>query len=119
MTEKRKFSSIDEYIDIFPKNIQNILQRVRKTIKKAAKDSSEVISYNMPAFKYKGKILVYFAAWKNHIGFYALPSGNVAFKKELANYRSAKGSIQFPFDKEIPYELIEKMVLYRKKELEK
>ena len=111
-----KPKSIDEYIEAFPKEIRSILQQIRETIKKAAPEADETISYNMPAFKMK-KVLVYFAAFKNHIGFYALPSGNKAYQKELSKYKTGKGSIQFPLNEKIPFELIEKIVRFRVKEL--
>lgn len=111
-----KFETIDEYIKTFPKDVQVVLEKMRKTILKAAPGAVEVISYGMPAFKYNKKNLVYFAAWKSHIGFYAMPSGNVAFKKELSVYQNAKGSVKFPLDQPIPYDLVEKIVKFRVKE---
>jgi len=86
------------------------------TIQTAVPEAEEAISYGMPTFKLNGKNLVHFAAWKNHIGFYATPSGNVAFKKELSKYEGAKGSVKFPFDEPIPYALIKKIVVFRVKE---
>ena len=111
----KKPDTIDEYISGFPKEIQKILEQVRSVIKQAAPKAEETISYGMPAFKYNG-ILVYFAAFKNHIGFYALPSGNAAFKKELSVYKTGKGSIQFPLDKPMPVRLISNIVKLRVKE---
>ena len=108
-----KFKTMDEYLQTVPPDVRDILEKIRQTIRKAAPGAVESISYQMPAFKLNGKILVYFAAWKNHIGFYALPSGNAAFEKELSAYKMAKGSIQFPLDKPIPFDLIEKMVKFR------
>ena len=113
-----KPKSIDEYIEAFPKEIRSILQQIRETIKKAAPEADETISYNMPAFKMK-KVLVYFAAYKNHIGFYALPTGNKAFQKELCKYKTGKGSIQFSLNEKIPFELIKKIVEFRVKEISK
>lgn len=113
-----KPKSIDEYINAFPKEIQTVLLQIRETIKKAAPEAEETISYNMPAFKMK-KVLVYFAAFKNHIGFYALPSGNNAFQKELLKYKTGKGSIQFPLTEKIPFDLIKKIVEFRVKEISK
>lgn len=110
-----KPTTIDEYIAGFPKDVQKILEQVRATIQKAAPEAKEAIKYAMPAFTLNGN-LVFFAAFKNHIGFYALPSGNVAFKKELAAYKTGKGSIQFPIDKPMPLSLITKIVKYRIKE---
>ncbi|WP_339713674.1 DUF1801 domain-containing protein [uncultured Kriegella sp.] len=105
-------NGVDEYIQGFPKEIQEILQLVRHTIKKAAPEAEETISYAVPTFKLHG-ILVHFAAFKNHIGFYALPSGNNAFTKELSGYTTGKGSVQFPIDKPMPLELIAKIVKFR------
>ena len=116
MTSKPKFTTMDAYIASVPKEIQDILETIRQTIQKAAPGAVEAISYQIPTFKLNGKNLVHFAAWKDHIGFYATPSGNAAFKKELAQYKVAKGSIQFPLEAPIPYDLVTKMVLFRVKE---
>lgn len=102
----------NEYIAGFAPEVQQLLEKVRSTIQKAAPEAVEAISYGMPAFKLNGN-LVYFAAFKSHIGFYALPSGNEAFQKELSQYKTGKGSIQFPFDKPLPLELITKIVKFR------
>ncbi len=104
--------SIDEYISTFPKEIQKILQELRATIKAAAPEAEEKISYQIPTFFLKGN-LVHFAAFKNHIGFYPTPGGIEAFKKELSIYESAKGSVQFPIDKPLPLELIRRIVKFR------
>ncbi|PJZ81450.1 iron chaperone [Leptospira meyeri] len=104
--------SIDEYIGRFPKDVQEILQKVRSTIQKEAPNASEKISYAMPTFVLNGN-LVHFAAYANHIGFYALPSGNLAFQKEISKYKNGKGSIQFPLNEPIPYDLIKKIVKFR------
>jgi len=114
-SQKSNFKTIDEYIKIFPKDIQKILEMVRQTIKKAAPEAEEAISYQMPTFKLNGN-LVHFAAFKNHIGFYPTPSGTKEFKKEISVFRSGKGSIQFPIDKPMPLSLIKKIVKYRVKE---
>src|SRR4030066_2593532 len=108
MTNKRQFKTIDEYIKTFQRDIQSILGKMRQTIRKAAPKAIEAISYQMPTFKVNGKNLVYFAAWKNHIGFYPTPSGTEAFKKEITKYEYAKGSIRFPLDNPIPLSLITK-----------
>ena len=113
--QEKKFETIDEYITIFPKNVQDILEKLRKVIRKSAPEAEETISYGMPTFKLNGN-LVHFAAYKNHIGFYPTPSGIEAFKKELSQYKSAKGSVQFPIDKPIPLDLVEKIVIFRVKE---
>ena len=112
----KKFETIDEYIQTCPKNVQAILEKIRQIIQKAAPEAVETISYQMPAFKLNGKVLVYFAAWKHHIGFYATPSGKSAFKKELSKYKWAKGSVQFPLDQPIPYDVIKNIVVFRAKE---
>jgi uncharacterized protein YdhG (YjbR/CyaY superfamily) len=105
----------DEYIKQFPEKQQAALEQIRKAIKAAAPVAEEVISYNMPAYRQNG-MLVYFAGYENHIGFYPTPSGITAFKKELAVYKGAKGSVQFPLDKPLPTGLIKKIVQFRVKE---
>jgi uncharacterized protein YdhG (YjbR/CyaY superfamily) len=107
--------TIDEYIADFPREIQAILEKIRVTIKKAAPEAEEKISYQMPTFTLKGN-LVHFAAFKNHIGFYPTPSGTEEFRKELSVYKGGKGSIRFPLDQPIPYDLIDKIVKFRVKE---
>lgn len=110
-----KPNTVDEYIARFPEDVQAILQKIRETIKKAAPSAQEVISYQMPAYKHNG-VLVYFAAYKNHIGFYPTASGIANFLKELSSYKGAKGSVQFPLNKQIPYALIEKITAFKLKE---
>ncbi len=110
--------NIDEYIARWPAGVQEILQKIRAVVHEAAPGAEEAISYQMPAFKYKGN-LVYFAAFKNHIGFYPIPSGIEAFKEELSAYPQGKGSVQFPLDRPIPYDLIRRIVLFRVAENEK
>jgi uncharacterized protein YdhG (YjbR/CyaY superfamily) len=112
---KKPFKTIDEYIKTFPEHVQNILKKMRATIREAAPDAEEAISYQIPTFRLNGN-LVHFAAYKNHIGFYPAPSGIEAFKKELSPYKGAKGSVQFPIDKPVPYDLVKKIVLFRVKE---
>ena len=114
--KEKQFKTIDEYIEASPKDVQGILQRLRLTIRKAAPEAVETISYQMPTFKLNGKGLVYFAAFKNHIGLYPIPSGIEAFKKELSRYKQGKGSVQFPIDKPIPYDLVRRIVRFRAKE---
>jgi uncharacterized protein YdhG (YjbR/CyaY superfamily) len=111
-SNKVGFISIDEYIATFPEEIQKILEELRATIKAAAPDAEEKISYQMPTFTLKGN-LVHFAAFKNHIGLYPTPSGTQAFKHELSIYQGAKGSIKFPIEKPLPLELISKIVKFR------
>ncbi len=115
-TSKKQSKTIDEYIATFPKNVKDVLEKIRQAIRESAPEAEETISYGIPAFRLNGRVLVYFAAWKNHIGFYPIPSGAKAFKKELAPYKQGKGSVQFPFDKPIPYDLVKKIVKYRVKE---
>jgi uncharacterized protein YdhG (YjbR/CyaY superfamily) len=110
------FKSVDDYIKTFPAETQHILEKVRTTIRKKAPEAVESISYGMPAYKINGKPLVYFAGFKNHIGFYATPSGHATFEKELSDYKKGKGSVQFPLDKPIPHELIGNIVEFRVKE---
>lgn len=110
-----KPTDIDSYIAGFTESIQERLQQMRKTIQKAAPDAEETISYAMPTFKQDG-ILVHFAGYEHHIGFYALPTGNAAFEKELSHYKTGKGSIQFPHNELLPLALVEKMVKFRVKE---
>lgn len=103
---------IDAYIAGCSAEVQEILTAIRETIREEAPHTKEVISYGMPAFK-QHKVLVYFAAFQNHIGFYALPSGNEAFQAELTHYKTGKGSIQFPLNAPIPFELIRLIVRFR------
>ena len=109
------FKDIDSYIAEQTVDVRERLEQIRQAVKITAPHAEEIISYGMPAFKYHG-MLVYFAAFKNHIGFYALPSGNAAFQKELSAYKQGKGSIQFPLDKPLPITLIKKIVKFRVKE---
>ncbi|MGB3227552.1 MAG: DUF1801 domain-containing protein [Saprospiraceae bacterium] len=106
---------MDEYIACFPEDVQVILNELRQTVKKAAPDAEEVISYQMPAYKFHGA-LIYYAAYKNHIGLYPTGSGIATFKKELSIYKGAKGSVQFPLNQPIPFSLISKIVKFRVKE---
>lgn len=113
--EKPMPKDIDEYIAGFPPDIQQILQRIRATIRDAAPEAQEKISYAMPTFFLHGN-LVHFAAFKKHIGFYPTPSGTEHFQQQIAAYKSAKGSIQFPLDQPIPYDLIAEIVKFRVQE---
>jgi uncharacterized protein YdhG (YjbR/CyaY superfamily) len=105
-------SNIDTYISSFPEEIQTLLQQVRATIRESAPEAVEAIKYAMPTFILHGN-LVHFAAYKNHIGFYPVPSGIEAFKEELSQYNGGKGSVQFPIDKPMPLELISRIVKFR------
>jgi uncharacterized protein YdhG (YjbR/CyaY superfamily) len=116
-THKKEFQTIDEYIKTLPKDVQSILEKMRQTIRKAAPGAVEAISYQIPTFKLNDTNLVHFAAFKNHIGFYPTPSGIEAFKKELSQYKVAKGSVQFLLNGPIPYDLLEKIVIFRSKEI--
>ena len=113
--EKGKPENIDEYITWFSKDVQRILEALRAAIRKAAPQAEEGISYQMPAFKLEGN-LVYFAAYKNHIGFYPTSSGIRAFEKDLSGYKGARGSVQFPIDRPLPLALIGRIVKYRVQE---
>jgi len=106
-------TTIDEYIAGFTTDIQLILNQVRSTIRHAAPYAEESIGYGMPAYKTHGKPLVYFAGFKNHIGFYATPTGHAEFAKELSKYKQGKGSVQFPIDQPMPLELIAQIVEFR------
>ena len=106
---------IDDYIAAFPKDVRDILQKVRSTIRKVAPDAQEKINYGIPTFTLNGN-LVHFAGFKSHIGFYPTPSGIEKFKKELSKYEGAKGSVKFPLDQSIPYDLIKKITEFRVKE---
>jgi uncharacterized protein YdhG (YjbR/CyaY superfamily) len=114
-TKRTPAENIDEYIAQFPEEVQQILQRVRGTIRKAAPEAEEIISYQMPAYRLQGN-LVYFAAFKNHIGLYPPAKGDAKLQKELAPYAGPKGNLQFPFNKPVPYGLITKVVKVRMKE---
>lgn len=111
--KKVTFSSIDEYIGTFPENVQKIMEQLRTTIRRAAPKAGEKISYNMPTFTLNGSYLVYFAGWKNHIAFYGAPKGNPKFKEDLSPYESGAGTLQFPYDKPLPYDLITRIVKFR------
>ena len=107
--------NVDEYIAGFPKATQKLLKQLRTTIKKAAPEAEEVISYQMPAYNLYGK-LVYFAGYEKHIGFYPMPSAIENFKKQLDNYNTSKGTVQFPLDEPLPLSLITKITVFRAKE---
>ncbi len=115
-TNKTPSNAIDEYIANSPNGVQEILEKIRITIHKAAPNAEEIINYGIPTFTLHGN-LVHFAGFKNHIGFYPTPSGIEKVKKELYVYKGAKGSVQFPLDKPIPYGLISKIVKFRVKEV--
>lgn len=111
----KKPENIDDYIAGFEPEVQGILEQIRKTIQHAAPQATEKISYGIPTF-YLNKNLVHFAAYKNHIGFYATPTGHEKFKTELSKYKQGKGSVQFPLNQPMPLKLIERIVRFRVKE---
>ncbi len=116
MTDNEHFTTIDEYISTFPEEVQAALEQVRQAIHKAAPEATETISYNMPTFDLGGKHLVFFAGWKQHISLHPVPAGDEAFQQELAHYKRAKGTIQFPLEKPIPYDFVEQLVTFLMKE---
>ena len=115
-TKQKGPKTIDEYIAGFPKDVQEILEKIRMTIRKAAPDAEETISYAIPTFTQKGKYLIYFAGYKKHIGVYPVPAGDPELNEKLSVYQTGKGTLQFPLDKPIPYDLISKIVKLRVKE---
>ena len=112
---KKQVNAIDDYIALFPKQIQEVLQELRQTIKESAPRAQEAISYQIPTFKLNGN-LVHFAAYKNHIGFYPTSSGISKFQKELSKYELSKGTVRFPLGEPVPFGLVRKIVKYRVKE---
>ena len=110
MVDKKLFTTIDEYISTFPQDIQAVLEQVRQAIQKAAPEATETISYGIPAFDLNGKHLVFFAGWKHHLSLYPIPAGDEAFQQELSHYKRARGTIQFLFEKPLPYDFVEKIV---------
>jgi len=113
--DRKQPQTIDEYIAGFPQDVQEILEKLRLTIRAAAPDAAEKISYQMPTFFLKGN-LVHFAAFKNHIGFYPAPTGIEEFEAELSAYVGGKGSVRFPIDQPMPLDLISRIVKFRVKE---
>lgn len=111
--KKATFNSIDEYIGNFPADVQKILLELRDTIKAAAPEAGETISYGIPTFTLDGKYLIYFAGWKNHISIYPIPTGSDAFNKQISKYVEGKGTLKFPLDKPLPLKLIAKIVKLR------
>jgi len=114
-TKKEVPTTIDDYIAGFPPAVQEILEKMRSTIREAAPDAEEIIKYRMPTFTLNGN-LVHFAAFKRHIGFYPVPTGIEKFKKELSVYEMGKGSVQFPLDEPVPFDLISRIVRFRVEE---
>ena len=112
---KGQVTTIDEYIAGFPKNVRDILEELRRVIRKEAPQAEEAIRYGIPTFRLHGN-LVHFAAFTHHIGFYPTPSAISAFSRELSAYEQAKGTVRFPIDKPLPYDLVRKIVKYRVEE---
>ena len=111
--------SVDDYIADFPPDVQKVLEKIRKTIRNAAPKASESISYQIPTYKLDGKVLIYFAGFPKHVSVYPAPREAKEFKKELAAYRGGKGTVQFPLDKKIDYDLITRIVKYKLQKIEK
>jgi len=116
MPDKQPLTTIDEYISTFPANTQTILQKVRQTIHQAAPDAVETISYGIPTFDLNGNHLISFAGWKRHLSLYPVPAGDAAFQQQIAPYKKGRGTLQFPFDKPIPYDLVEQVVIWLMRE---
>jgi len=112
MTGKKPFTTIDEYIGTFPADTQAILEKVRQAIRNATPEVAETMSYGMPTFDLNGKHLVFFAGWKHHISLYPLPAGDEAFQQQIAQFKRAKSTLQFPLAQPIPYDLVEKIVTF-------
>jgi uncharacterized protein YdhG (YjbR/CyaY superfamily) len=110
MTET--FANVDDYISSLPENVQTILGEVRRVIRDAAPAADETISYRMPTFILGGRSLVYFAAWKHHVSVYPVPAVDEALERELAPYRAAKATLRFPIRQPIPYDLIQRLVVF-------
>ena len=111
--DKTPSQSVDEYISVFPEDVRKILETIRLRIKNLAPEAQETISYGIPTFKFAGNNLVHYAAYKGYIGFYPTSSGISNFINEMAAYKTSKGTVQFPLDKPIPYDLIDKITLFR------
>ncbi len=116
MTARKQYQTIDEYIQSFPPDVQKLLEQMRSTIQAAAPKAEETISYGMPAFDLHGHHLVFFAAFRHHIGFYPTPSAIEAFRNELSPYTWSKGAVQFPIDEPLPLDLVRRMVEFRIRE---
>jgi uncharacterized protein YdhG (YjbR/CyaY superfamily) len=113
--EAKPIQTIDEYIGQFPGEIQDLLQKLRQAIRESAPKAQEAISYRIPTFKLNGN-LVHFAAFRDHISFFPTSSGITAFRNELSGYKTSKGTVQFPLDKPIPFDLVRKIVKFRVRE---
>jgi uncharacterized protein YdhG (YjbR/CyaY superfamily) len=115
-TKRTTPKSVDGYIAGFPAEVQSLLEKIRETIRKALPQAQEKISYQIPTFTLKGKYVIYFAAFKNHVSLYPGPRGSAKFKKELSRYEGGKGTVRFPLDKPIPFGLITRIVKFRAQE---
>jgi uncharacterized protein YdhG (YjbR/CyaY superfamily) len=113
----KQFTTIADYIKTVPKDVQGLLRGIRRTIRDAAPDAVETISYQMPTFKLNGRFLVSFAAWKHHVSIYPIPAGTAAFQKKISGYKAAKSTVQFPLDKTVPHDLLTQLVTFRVKEV--
>lgn len=116
MPDKRPVTTIDEYISAFPQDVQAILEQVRQTIRRAAPDAIETISYGIPTFDLNGKHLVFFAGWKHHLSVYPLPAGDDTFQQRIAPYKRVKSTIQLPLNQPIPHGLITDLVTFLQRE---
>lgn len=116
MADKKPVTTIDDYINTFPSDVQPILERVRQTIRRAAPGAVETMSYGIPTFDLNGKHLVFFAGWKRHISIYPLPAGDEAFQQRIAHYKRVKSTVQLPLDKPIPYDLVGEIVTLLQRE---
>ena len=116
MTDTQRFANIDDYIRTFPSDVQAVLQRVRQTMRQAAPDAVETISYTIPTFDLRGKHLVFFAGWKRDISVYPLPAGDADFQQKLAPYKREKSTARFPLNKPMPYDLIGEIVTLLQRE---
>ncbi len=116
-TSSSKFKDVDDYIIKANPRAQGILKQLRAIVHESSPRAIESIAYGMPAYKLNGKPLIYFAAFENHIGVYATPESHKEFSEQLAHYKQGRGSVQFPLDQPIPYDLVKKMVVYKSKQL--
>jgi uncharacterized protein YdhG (YjbR/CyaY superfamily) len=107
-----KFTTVDEYIGSFPVDVQEALDEIRRTIRRAIPDAEEKISYQIPTFTQHGRNVVHFAGWKHHLSVYPVPAGDETFQEEVAPYRAGKGTLRFPLDQPIPYGLIERQAAF-------
>ena len=114
----RQFKTVDEFIASFPRNVRTVLEELRRVIRESAPGAEETISYGIPTFDLNGEHLVHFSAYKSHVGFYPTSSGIEAFRKELSPFKTSRGTVQFPLDKPIPFDLVRKIVKFRVKENE-